>query len=108
MDGNRYYADGHLCRNMGVPLGCHQNACLWALVDVVSAFAKCRSNIKILSDEFIENQIFGELKMETYTYVNIFETKGLEYILLILFLILLVFFVRYLSSSKTKAKKAKS
>ena len=40
--------------------------------------------------------------METYTYVNIFETKGLEYILLICFLVLLVFFVRYLSTSKTK------
>ena len=36
--------------------------------------------------------------METYTYVNIFETKGLEYILLICFLILFVFFVRYLNA----------
>jgi hypothetical protein len=34
--------------------------------------------------------------METYTYVDIFETKGLEYLLLICFLVLLVFFVRYL------------
>lgn len=34
--------------------------------------------------------------METYTYVNIFETKGLEYLLLMSFLVLLVFFVRYL------------
>jgi hypothetical protein len=45
--------------------------------------------------------------METYTYLNIFETKGLEYILLICFLVLLVFFVRYLSASKTKAKKVR-
>lgn len=44
--------------------------------------------------------------METYTYVNIFETKGLEYVLLICFLVLLVFFVRYLSTPKSKAKKA--
>jgi len=43
--------------------------------------------------------------METYTYVNIFETKGLEYILLICFLVLLIFFVRYLSSSKRKDKR---
>jgi len=42
--------------------------------------------------------------METYTYVNIFETKGLEYILLICFLILFVYFVRYLDASKTKSK----
>lgn len=34
--------------------------------------------------------------METYTYVNIFETKGLEYLLLISFLVLFVYFVRYL------------
>lgn len=40
--------------------------------------------------------------METYTYVDIFETKGLEYLLLIGFLILFIFFVRYLTSSPTK------
>ena len=34
--------------------------------------------------------------METYTYVNIFETKGLEYLLLMCFLVLLVYLVRYL------------
>ena len=34
--------------------------------------------------------------METYTYVNIFETKGLEYLLLLAFLVLFVFLVRYL------------
>ncbi len=36
--------------------------------------------------------------METYTYVNIFETKGLEYLLLISFLVLFVILVRYLST----------
>jgi hypothetical protein len=40
--------------------------------------------------------------METYTYVNIFETKGLEYLLLICFLVLFVFLVRYLSTPKKK------
>ena len=37
--------------------------------------------------------------MESYTYLNIFETKGLEYLLLIGFLVLLIFFVRYLETS---------
>lgn len=40
--------------------------------------------------------------METYTYVNIFETKGLEYLLLISFLVLFVFLVRYLSTPERK------
>jgi hypothetical protein len=34
--------------------------------------------------------------METYSYVNIFETKGLEYLLLIAFLVLLILFIQYL------------
>jgi hypothetical protein len=34
--------------------------------------------------------------METYSYVNIFETKGLEYLLLICFLVLFIFLVKYL------------
>ena len=34
--------------------------------------------------------------METYTFVNIFETKGLEYLLLICFLVLFLFLIRYL------------
>lgn len=33
--------------------------------------------------------------METYYYVNIFETKGLEYLLLLAFLVLLVLLFRY-------------
>ena len=36
--------------------------------------------------------------METYTYVNIFETKGLEYLLLISFLVLLLFLIKYLAT----------
>lgn len=35
--------------------------------------------------------------MEFYTYVNIFETKGLEYLLLLSFLALFIYLVRYLS-----------
>jgi hypothetical protein len=34
--------------------------------------------------------------LETFRYVNIFETKGLEYLLLICFLLLLVGLVRYM------------
>jgi len=38
--------------------------------------------------------------METYHYVNIFETKGLEYLLLICFLVLFVLLIRYLERPK--------
>ena len=38
--------------------------------------------------------------METYTYVNIFETKGLEYLLLLSYLVLLVLFVRYFINAR--------
>ena len=34
--------------------------------------------------------------MESYSYVNIFATKGLEYLLLGCFLVMLVLFVKYL------------
>ena len=37
--------------------------------------------------------------METYTCVNIFETKGLEYLLLICFLVLFILLIRYLNTS---------
>ena len=39
--------------------------------------------------------------METYTYVNIFETKGLEYLLLICFLGLFIALVRYLNAGRS-------
>ncbi len=35
--------------------------------------------------------------MEYYSYVNIFETKGLAYLLLLSFLVLGVLLIRYLS-----------
>jgi hypothetical protein len=35
--------------------------------------------------------------MESYSYVNIFETKGLENLLVLSFLVMLVFLVRYIS-----------
>ncbi len=46
--------------------------------------------------------------MESYSYVNIFETKGLEYLLLICFLVLFVVLVRYLSAPKAPANKPKT
>jgi hypothetical protein len=40
--------------------------------------------------------------MEFYTFVNIFETKGLEYLLLLSFFALFIFLLRYLSGSGKK------
>jgi hypothetical protein len=44
--------------------------------------------------------------VEFYTYVNIFEQKGLEYLLLLSFLALFIFLVRYLSGAKKKDSPA--
>jgi hypothetical protein len=41
--------------------------------------------------------------MEFYTYVNIFETKGLEYLLLLSFFALFIYLVRYLSGPGKEA-----
>lgn len=46
-----------------------------------------------------------EIRMETYFYVNIFETKGLEYLLLMAFLVLLVLLFRYFKSPLSKKPK---
>jgi len=43
--------------------------------------------------------------MESYTYLNIFETKGLEYLLLMCFLVLFIFLIKYLSSPQKKKWK---
>ena len=40
--------------------------------------------------------------METYSYVNIFATKGLEYILLGCFLVMFVLLVNYLKPPSSK------
>lgn len=40
--------------------------------------------------------------MEFYTYVNIFETKGLEYLLLLSFLALFIYLVRYLAGERKR------
>ena len=40
--------------------------------------------------------------MEYFHYVNIFETKGLEYILVVIFMITFIFFVRNLDAPLKK------
>jgi hypothetical protein len=40
--------------------------------------------------------------MEFYSYVNIFETKGLAYILLMSFLVLGILLIKYLSAPEKK------
>jgi len=40
--------------------------------------------------------------MEFYSYVNIFETKGLAYLLLMSFLVLGILLVKYLSTPEKK------
>ena len=46
-----------------------------------------------------------EIKMESYYYVNIFETKGLEYLLLMAFLVLLVLLFRYFKAPHSPKSK---
>lgn len=48
--------------------------------------------------------------MEYYSYINIFETKGLAYLLLLSFLVLGVLLIRYLSGPERKdaARKRES
>ncbi len=41
---------------------------------------------------------YGDNDMEYYSYVNIFETKGLEYLLLISFLVFFILFLKYFFS----------
>jgi len=40
--------------------------------------------------------------MDSFVYVNIFETKGLEYLLLLCFWVLFIYLFRYLSSPVKK------
>ncbi len=45
------------------------------------------------------------MRMESFSYLNIFETKGLEYLIVIGFLVLLVVFIRHLHYSDRKTLK---
>ena len=45
--------------------------------------------------------------MDSFIYVNIFETKGLEYLLLLCFWVLFMYLVRYLSPAPKKSKGKK-
>ncbi len=44
--------------------------------------------------------------MDSITYVNIFATKGLEYLLLLCFWLLFIYLIRYLSPAPKKRKKS--
>jgi len=43
--------------------------------------------------------------MDSISYINIFETKGLEYLLLLSFWVLFVLLVRYLSKPAGRGKR---
>ena len=40
--------------------------------------------------------------MDSFTYINIFETKGLEYLLLLSFWVLFIYLIQYLSKPAKK------
>ena len=46
--------------------------------------------------------------METSGYTDIFATKGMEYILILVFIVALVFFWKFLYQSETMAKQPDS
>lgn len=50
----------------------------------------------------VQQGIEQGVTMEYYSYVNIFETKGLAYLLLLSFLVLGVLLIRYLSGPERK------
>ena len=45
------------------------------------------------------------MTVESFSYVNIFETKGLEYLIVIGFLVVLVVFIRHLHYSDKRTLK---
>jgi hypothetical protein len=53
-------------------------------------------------DERPQQGIAEGIAMEFYSYVNIFETKGLAYILLLSFLVLGILLIKYLSAPEKK------
>lgn len=46
--------------------------------------------------------------MEYYHFVNIFETKGLEYLVVVVFLLTFVFFVRNLEKGKDRGSEQRT
>ncbi len=54
----------------------------------------------------LQQRIENGVMMEYYSYVNIFETKGLAYLLLLSFLVLGVFLIKYLSAPGKKDSTA--
>ena len=56
----------------------------------------------------LQQGIESGVVMEFYSYVNIFETKGLAYLLLLSFLVLGIFLIRYLSAPERKDSRPAS
>ena len=54
------------------------------------------------ADVGFQQRIDQGVTVEYYSYVNIFETKGLAYLLLLSFLVLGVLLIRYLSGPARK------
>jgi hypothetical protein len=52
-------------------------------------------------------RFLGRIKMEGNTYIDMFSTKGVEYLLMIGFLVLIVFFLRALTRDRSKGESAK-
>jgi hypothetical protein len=75
MAGNRRHADGDIYRSLDIPL---------------DRYAHASVQVRALET--------GVFTMDSIVYVNIFETKGLEYVLLLCFWVLFIYLVRYLAA----------
>jgi hypothetical protein len=57
-------------------------------------------------DAGFQQRIEDGVKMEFYSYVNIYETKGLTYLLVLSFLVIFVLLIKYISVPEKKDPKA--
>ena len=46
--------------------------------------------------------------MDSFAYINIFETKGLEYLLLLCFWVLFVYLIRYLAKPPAEGNSGRN
>ena len=56
-------------------------------------------------DAGVQQRIEDGVEMEFYSYVNIYETKGLTYLLVLSFLVIFVLLIRYISVPEKKDRK---
>ncbi len=81
MDGNCGYTCRNIHRNLDFPLGDQPVAGFTGVfLQLGKEYALKQNQINHLK----------EIKMESYTYSNLFDTKGIEYIIIICFLLLLI------------------